>query len=334
MKMEGIGFYTLSDARVKNVSDKTPLWRCELLITDACNFSCPYCRGCKDEFKGTLKAQEWIGTLDIWIRQGLKNVRFSGGEPTLHKHLVDMVSYCKANGVEHIAISTNGSADRDLYGKLIEAGANDFSVSLDACCASKGDEMAGGIKGAWETVIDNIRYLASRTYVTVGVVLNESNVDDMVATVKFAHSLGVADIRIISAAQYNQPLNKAIEIPQEILDAHPILKYRVERFSQGFGVRGLAETDSRRCAMVLDDMAVLAGYHFPCIIYLREGGKPIGKLDGDVRAQRKAWSESHDTHADPICRGNCLDVCVAYNNKYREFHGEAPKNPVAFKIVA
>jgi MoaA/NifB/PqqE/SkfB family radical SAM enzyme len=334
MKMEGIGFYTLSDARVRNVSDKTPLWRCELLITDACNFSCPYCRGCDEKYRGTISGEEWKRTLDIWIGQGLKNVRFSGGEPTLHKQLIQMVDYCRQNGVEHIAISSNGSARRSVYTQLLAAGANDFSISLDACCASKGDEMAGGIAGAWETVVDNIRYLSKRTYVTVGVVLNESNVEGMVETVKFAHDLGVADIRIISAAQYNQPLTDAIKIPQEILDAHPILKYRVARFNAGYGVRGLAPTDSRRCALVLDDMAVLGGMHFPCIIYLREGGRPIGKLGDNVREQRKAWSESHDTHADPICVGNCLDVCVAYNNQYREFHGEAERKPLAFKIVA
>lgn len=318
MKMEGIGFYTLSDDRIEQASETSPLWRCELLITDACNFRCPYCRGCEEQYRGTVKGPEWMRTLDIWIKEGLKNVRFSGGEPTIHPQLVQMVDHCKRNGVERIAISTNGSARRSLYTQLLGAGANDFSVSLDACCASKGDEMAGGIPGAWNTVVDNIRYLSSKTYVTVGVVLTESNVAEMVETVKFAHDLGVADIRIISAAQYNQPLTTAIEIPQYILDAHPILKYRVERFRQGFGVRGLAPTDSKRCRLVLDDMAVLAGYHFPCIIYLREGGAPIGKIGPDVREQRKEWCETHDTHSDPICVGNCLDVCVAYNNKAEE----------------
>ena len=45
MKLEDIGFYTLSDARVMQTSMCSPLWRCELLVTGKCNFSCLYCRG-------------------------------------------------------------------------------------------------------------------------------------------------------------------------------------------------------------------------------------------------------------------------------------------------
>ena len=45
MKLEDIGFYTLSDSRARNASENSPLWRCELLITSQCNFKCPYCRG-------------------------------------------------------------------------------------------------------------------------------------------------------------------------------------------------------------------------------------------------------------------------------------------------
>ena len=320
--LKNIGFYTLSDERVLNVSASSPLQRCELLITDACNFKCPYCRGCAPEYRGTLDLLDAYTTLKLWCDQGLKNVRFSGGEPTLHPKLDWMVQYCKGRGVEHIAISTNGSSPRSVYKSLLEAGANDFSISLDACCAEVGDNMAGGVKGSWDTVVDNIRFLASKTYVTVGVVLTDTNVQQMVDTVKFAHAVGVSDIRIISAAQSDINIANAVsQIPQGLLDRHPILKYRVEHLTEKRDVRGISDTDTNRCALVLDDMAVLGGKHFPCIIYLRERGQPIGNIDsGNVRQEREYWAFTHDTHADPICKKNCLDVCVDYNNKYRELH--------------
>jgi hypothetical protein len=31
--------------------------------------------------------------------------------------------------------------------------------------------------------------------------------------------------------------------------------------------------------------------------------------------------EKFDTHTDPICKKNCLDVCRDYNNKYEKYHG-------------
>ena len=143
MKLEEIGFYTLSDARVKQAGINSPLWRCELLLGARCNFKCPYCRnvGGKD-----LPYEQAITIVREWGLQGLKNIRFSGGEPTLWPGLVNLVTFAATQCIERIAISTNGSASADLYRQLVKAGANDFSVSLDACCAEDGDKMAGGVK--------------------------------------------------------------------------------------------------------------------------------------------------------------------------------------------
>ena len=47
MKLEKIGFYTLSDKRAKSVTIKSPIQRGELILTDKCNLKCPYCRGLK-----------------------------------------------------------------------------------------------------------------------------------------------------------------------------------------------------------------------------------------------------------------------------------------------
>ncbi len=318
--LEGIGFYTLTDARAATASDRSPLSRCELLVTDACNFRCPYCRGCAPAYRGTLGREKWEPILAAWTDEGMRNVRLSGGEPTLHQDLPEMVRHCVTRGVERIAISTNGSRPRCVYDDLLCAGVNDFSISLDACCASTGDAMAGGVEGAWEAVVETIRYLAPRAYVTVGVLLTEENGRELLDTVRFAHSLGVADIRIIPAAQHAATLPDAARLPDDLLAPHPILCYRVTNLRRGRPLRGLAPSDHDRCPLTLDDMAVVGGFHFPCIIYLREGGPPIGPVsDGrTMREARARWAILHDTHADPICRRNCLDVCVDYNNRFRD----------------
>lgn len=323
--LDALGFYTLSDARAAQAHETSPLWRCELLVTDACNFRCPYCRGCAPSYRGTLGRDRWEPILSAWVGEGLRNVRFSGGEPTLHHDLLAMVSYCRAREVERVAISTNGARPRSIYDALLRAGVDDFSISLDACCASTGDMMAGGINGAWLSVIETIRFLAARVYVTVGVVLTDNNAHEMLDIVRLAHDLGVADVRIIPAAQYGAVLpNGGDTLPDGVLAAHPILHYRMTSLRTGRRLRGLVASDNHRCPLVLDDMAVVGGYHFPCIIYLREGGLPIGPVtDGrTMRAARARWAVTHDTYTDPICRRNCLDVCVAYNNRVREMSGK------------
>lgn len=125
-RLEDIGFYTLSDQRALNSSKTSPLWRCEMLLTDACNFKCPYCRGMRSDCVGFVPFEESRECLRLWIEQGLKNVRFSGGEPTLYKYLPNLVRQAKDGGVEHIAISTNGSASKERYQELIDCGVNDF----------------------------------------------------------------------------------------------------------------------------------------------------------------------------------------------------------------
>ena len=110
MKLENIGFYTLSDDRAKNTSINSPLWRCELILTDKCNFRCPYCRGMRDDCKGTLSLESVNSLISYLTRHGLKNVRFSGGEPTLYPHLHNIAKRCRSLGVERVAISTNGYA--------------------------------------------------------------------------------------------------------------------------------------------------------------------------------------------------------------------------------
>ena len=317
--LEEIGFYTLSDSRARNVSIDTPLWRCELILTDKCNFNCSYCQGISEKYSKQMSIEEAKKIIDLWAEGNLKNIRFSGGEPTIWKPLPELVAYSKENEIDRIAISTNGSASLDYYYELIKLGVNDFSISLDACCASTGDKMSG-VKGSYQKIIDNIKELSKIVYVTVGIVLTKENMNELSKTIELASDeLSVSDIRIITAAQWNAKF-KNLNVRTDILSKHPILKYRVTNFKNGKHIRGIKESDNNRCPLVLDDMAIAGEYHFPCIIYLRRHGSPIGKITNlkQIRKERFKWFKNHNTFKDPICNYTCLDVCVDYNNKVRE----------------
>ena len=315
--LENIGFYTLSDYRASQCSATSPLWRCELLLTDRCNFHCVYCRGLRRDCLGDMSLETALGVINHWVKDGLKNIRFSGGEPTLYDSgwMLNLVTECRANFVEHIAISTNGSAYLEYYEMLISHGVNDFSISLDSGCCSISEKMVGGVDGVWDKVVENIRRLSQLTYVSVGMVFTEENIGTCIDDVMFVHTLGVSDIRVIPSAQYNKALSQLSELPSKVLDKYPILNYRVKHIQNQVPVRGLQPKDTNRCPLVLDDMAIAGEWHFPCIIYLREGGEPIGVISARMREERKAWYEKHNTHTDRICLGNCLDVCRDYNNK-------------------
>lgn len=317
MKLENIGFYTLSDERAMNVSWNSDLQRCELILTDRCNFKCPYCRGIKQDLKGDITLNEAKKIVDLWASGNLKNIRFSGGEPTVWKDLFELVEYTRSfKCFKHIALSTNGSASIDFYQKLIDAGVNDFSISLDACCSSTGDTMSG-TKGKFNHICNVIKCLSKLTYVTVGVVLDKQNNNELKDIITHATNLGVSDIRIIPSAQSNHKLD--IDINTE----YPILKYRLKNIKEGRHVRGLQVHDCNKCHLVKDDMVILHGKHFPCVIYMREQGNYIGEIKdktlNQIRAERKEWFEKTDCNNDPICSKNCLDVCIDHNNKVEDY---------------
>jgi len=159
-------------------------------------------------------------------------------------------------------------------------------------------------------------------------VFTPENVNEFKDLVEFADSLGVADIRILSSAQWNQEFYD-MKFSDVLLERHPILKYRMSHFSGHRHVRGIKETDSNTCQLMLDDMAILNGFHFPCIIYMREQGMPIGKIDYNltpekaiekIRKERLDWVKNNNTHTNLICKKNCLDVCIDFNNRVHELN--------------
>ena len=192
----------------------------------------------------------------------------------------------------------------------------------DGCCAEDVNFMAGGIKGAFDIIVANIRALSKLTYVTVGIVLTPDNINRTLDTIRFADELGVSDIRVIPSAQYNKPIEALAQVSDEILNRHPILKFRVNSFKNGQHVRGLKETDSPICGLVLDDSVIVGKYHFPCIIAFREHCDPIGLVGPNMRQERKEWMLKHNALQDPICSTMCLDACSNFNCKFREYHPE------------
>lgn len=317
MILEDIGFYTLSDERAMHVTTKSDLYRCELILTDRCNFKCPYCRGIVKDKRGDMPLEKVKKIIDLWAAGNLHNIRFSGGEPTIYPDLIEAVKYAKSKpSIKRIALSTNGSADIDFYYELILSGVNDFSISLDACCSSTAEIMSGKTCN-FDHIKEVIKKVSRFVYTTAGVVLEKQNNEELEDIIKFATSLGVSDIRIIPSAQSNHLLN--VNIDTDL----PILKYRIDNINKGRHVRGIKETDCHKCHLVKDDMVILNNYHYPCIIHMREQGEPIGTIDDksieEIREERWRWYLDHNSFKDPICSKNCLDVCIDHNNKVEEF---------------
>jgi cyclic pyranopterin phosphate synthase len=121
-------------------------------VIDQCNLRCPYCmpldrfgEGYKFLNEAELLSFDEIETLArAFVRLGVSKLRITGGEPLLRKNLPDLVRRLHAiDGVEDVALTTNGLLLRRQAAELRAAGLRRITVSLD----SLDDEISGRMNG-------------------------------------------------------------------------------------------------------------------------------------------------------------------------------------------
>ncbi|WP_018156061.1 GTP 3',8-cyclase MoaA [Demetria terragena] len=105
-------------------------------VTDRCNLRCTYCMPAeglpwmaKPEM---LDDDEMVRLIGIFVELGVRQVRFTGGEPLLRRSLVDVVRRVgELTPRPQMALTTNAVGLDRLAGRLADAGMNRVNVSLD-----------------------------------------------------------------------------------------------------------------------------------------------------------------------------------------------------------
>lgn len=118
-----------------------------LSITDVCNFSCDYCLpdGYQCESKKTfLNLNEIANTVSAFAELGTHKIRLTGGEPTLRKDFtrcIEIIS--KTQGIEQVALTTNGYKLRQNINQWVDAGLTHLNVSVDTLDANLFNSLTG-----------------------------------------------------------------------------------------------------------------------------------------------------------------------------------------------
>ncbi|MCB2307134.1 GTP 3',8-cyclase MoaA [Clostridium estertheticum] len=105
-------------------------------VTDRCNLRCIYCmpeQGIKKlEHVDILRFEEIFKIVKVSEKLGINKVRYTGGEPLVMKD-IDKLIYetSKLQGIEDIAITTNGILLADMASDLKKAGLKRVNISLD-----------------------------------------------------------------------------------------------------------------------------------------------------------------------------------------------------------
>jgi MoaA/NifB/PqqE/SkfB family radical SAM enzyme len=329
-----------------------PLHRVTVFLTYRCNLACPYCKtiardeadlAAHPEKRETVDADAFRRLLDAHAGTPIRHLHFTGGEATLVRALPDLAGLARARGVEKLSVTSNGTMPVEVYRALVERGMDEIRISLDAADPALGRVLTAR-GGAWAAAVRAVRELAAMRAagasfsLIVNTVVGPSNRQRLPEIVRFLLSLGPDDIKLITDVDEKLTLADfperaaALGALRDLLaerppGSFPLLRRKLDTVfaPDAIGLAGVpGGPRGFRCYIPLTERTVDAVHYYPCSVYLREGGAPLGRVDDPPEEQRRrtaAFVRRGDCLTDPICRDYCLHCTRAFNVRANEARG-------------
>jgi len=172
-----------------------------LSVTDRCDFRCVYCMAEEMTFlprQQILSLEEIERVAALFVANGVKKIRLTGGEPLVRQGIVGLCEKIAAlPGLNELVMTSNGSQLGKLARPLADAGVKRMNISLDSLDADKfrsitrtGDlaQVLAGVEAASRAGFARVKLNA--------VVMQGRNADEVVDLVDFAVNRGL-DISFI-----------------------------------------------------------------------------------------------------------------------------------------
>ncbi len=141
-----------------------PLQDLRISLLDQCNFRCPYCMP-EAEFNEDyqfltrhqrLSHDEIFRIAAIAVGLGVSKLRLTGGEPLLDKKVAGLIAQLsKLQGVDDLALTTNGVLLPPVAQSLADAGLHRVTISLDSMDEDVFRRMSGN-RGELSSVLKGI----------------------------------------------------------------------------------------------------------------------------------------------------------------------------------
>ncbi|MCX2840705.1 GTP 3',8-cyclase MoaA [Microbulbifer thermotolerans] len=110
-----------------------------LSVTDICNFRCNYCLPDGYQCGESIAREKPLSVAEVntvvraFASLGTEKVRFTGGEPSLRKDLVQLIETAvNVDGIRRVAITTNGYRLASQIDAWQRAGLDQLNVSVDS----------------------------------------------------------------------------------------------------------------------------------------------------------------------------------------------------------
>lgn len=332
----------------EDFTETQSLQRLTVFLTYSCNLDCPYCktilRSAEEARHMPHKSLRYdLPQFKVLLQDlaphPIAHLHFTGGEAVLIQELPEMIRYAKATGVAFVSLTSNGTLPPVRYQQLVEAGIDEIRISLDANQAELGMAMTQR-QGAWEKTLLTLQFLAQESqknpgfYLLVNTVVGLKNRQLLPQLLRFVLELGPPDdIKLITEVDVKNELGLFVEQPdilaqlQAILADYPapqfpLLRRKIQTVfaAEAIGLSEIpADLDPRdwRCYIPLSERTVDRTYYYPCSVYLREGGNPLGELSDSLAMQRQKtvqFVKEGQCLQDPICQKYCLHCTREFNH--------------------
>lgn len=211
-------------------------------VTDRCNYRCTYCMpadGLTWLPREQVLTYEEIGRLvAIFARLGVRRVRLTGGEPTVRRDIEQLVAAIAAvDGIEDIAMTTNGHAFASKAQALADAGLTRINVSLDSLDAAQFRAVTrGGDLARVLAAIDEARRVGLVPIKINCVVVAGINDDQLVPMVeRFADHADDTVVRFIEYMPFGGNDDRGRHLPASTLRARLSERYTLQALGPGSG---------------------------------------------------------------------------------------------------
>ncbi|XP_076276600.1 molybdenum cofactor synthesis 1 isoform X3 [Lasioglossum baleicum] len=147
---------------------------------------------------GIMRTEEIIKIASLFVEEGVRKIRLTGGEPTVRKDIVDVIAGLKElPGLKQVAITTNGLTLTRQLPSLQRAGLDAINISLDTLREDRFEQFTR--RKGWSRVVAAIDLAIQLGYNPVKVncvVMNGFNDDELVNFVNLTKSRPI-EVRFI-----------------------------------------------------------------------------------------------------------------------------------------
>ncbi len=134
----------------------------EIVTGFTCNNNCMFC-SVGDKLRSFDKTtEEVLADVDRAVSEKPREINFTGGEPTIRRDILKLVSYTKSKGIKEIRVTTNGRMfSYDKFAEMmVEAGLTGAIFSVH-CPDAKLHDYLSRVKGSFEQTMKGLKNLHS-----------------------------------------------------------------------------------------------------------------------------------------------------------------------------